>query len=160
MAAPNTRTAVESELHCSEISDTLQCNEKSMLQKEAPVSVRREVAAPVSSDAYAVNEPATGNALVSDDTATPVVVTRAAAMPEDALAQAKEDPASDEKMKRWSFGMGCGRVTTGSSNSINPFALTSASLLAFVLMPYNSPFFTEPHPKTRILPTMPFSFGP
>ena len=158
-AAPNTRTAVESELHCSEISDTLQCNEKSMLQKEAPVSVRGEVAAPVSSDAYAVNEPATGNALVSDDTATPVVVTRAAAMPEDALAQAKEDPASDEKMKRWSFGMGGGSVTTGSSNSINTFALNSASLPDLVLMQYNSPFFNEHAAKTRIRHKMPFSFG-
>ena len=61
--------------------------------------------------------------------------------------------------KRWSFGMGVGSVSAGTSNSLNAYALKNTSMTDLELLQLNSPYFNSQSPKTNIRHKTPVSVG-
>lgn len=76
----------------------------------------------------------------------------AAVMPEE--KEGKKTPS-----KRWSFGMGGGSVSAGTSNSLNGYALKSSVLMGEELSQLNSPYFNSQSSKTNIRHKTPVSLG-
>ena len=71
-------------------------------------------------------------------------------------------PVKTEKKvraKRWSFGMGGGSVSAGTSNSLNAYALKNTSMTDLELLQLNSPYFNSQSPKTNIRHKTPVSIG-
>ncbi len=63
------------------------------------------------------------------------------------------------RAKRWSFGMGGGSVSAGTSNSLNAYALKNTSMTDLELLQLNSPYFNSQSPKTNIRHKTPVSVG-
>ena len=75
---------------------------------------------------------------------------------------ADASPVKEEKkapLKRWSFGMGGGSVSAGTSNSLNTYALKNTLMTAQELLQLNSPYFNNQSPKTNIRHKTPVSVG-
>ena len=71
-------------------------------------------------------------------------------------------PVKTEKKvraKRWSFGMGGGSVSAGTSNSLNAYALKNTLMTDQELLQLNSPYFNSQSPKTNIRHKTPVSIG-
>ena len=63
------------------------------------------------------------------------------------------------RAKRWSFGMGGGSVSAGTSNSLNAYALKNTLMTDQELLQLNSPYFNSQSPKTNIRHKTPVSIG-
>lgn len=63
------------------------------------------------------------------------------------------------RTKRWSFGMGGGGVSAGTSNSLNAYALKSTLMMDQELLHLNSPYFNGQTPKTNFRHNTPVSVG-
>ncbi|MBO5226253.1 MAG: porin family protein [Parabacteroides sp.] len=65
----------------------------------------------------------------------------------------------EKSIKRWSFGVGGGSVTTGTSDALNIYALKSSSVADQELLQLNSAYFNEQSPKTNVHHKTPITFG-
>lgn len=75
----------------------------------------------------------------------------------DAAPVKKEEKKA--RVKRWSFGMGGGSVSAGTSNSLNAYALKNTMMTDQELLQLNSPYFNNQSPKTNIRHKTPVSIG-
>lgn len=75
----------------------------------------------------------------------------------DAAPVEKEEKKA--RAKRWSFGMGGGSVSAGTSNSLNAYALKNTMMADQELLQLNSPYFNNQSPKTNIRHKTPVSVG-
>lgn len=75
----------------------------------------------------------------------------------DAAPVEKEEKKA--RAKRWSFGMGGGSVSAGTSNSLNAYALKNTMMTDQELLQLNSPYFNNQSPKTNIRHKTPVSVG-
>lgn len=71
----------------------------------------------------------------------------------------KKEEKKEKKIKRWSFGMGGGSVSAGTSNSLNAYPLKNTMLTDKELLQLNSPYFNSEAPKTNIRHKTPVSLG-
>ena len=98
----------------------------------------------------------------NDDTVA-VVSSEAAEVVETRSLLADATPVKKEEKKapakRWSFGMGGGSVSAGTSNSINAYALKNTMMTDQELLQLNSPYFNSQSPKTKIRHKTPVSVG-
>lgn len=74
-------------------------------------------------------------------------------------AEPVKNEAKKARAKRWSFGMGGGSVSAGTSNSLNAYALKSTLMMDQELLQLNSPYFNNQSPKTNIRHKTPVSIG-
>ncbi len=75
----------------------------------------------------------------------------------DAAPVGKKEKSSPSR--KWGFGMGGGSVTTGTSNSLNTFALKNTLMTDQELLFLNAANFENTLPKTNIHHKTPVSFG-
>ena len=62
-------------------------------------------------------------------------------------------------VKKWSFGMGGGSVSAGTSNSLNAYVLKNTMMADQALSQLNSPYFNSQSPKTNVRHKTPVSIG-
>lgn len=63
------------------------------------------------------------------------------------------------QVKKWSFGMGGGSVSAGTSNSLNAYVLKNTMMADQALSQLNSPHFNSQSPKTNVRHKTPVSIG-
>lgn len=120
-----------------------------------PDDVKMTKAASLFSDTI-VAEDATEAAPAEEE----VVVSVAAETDKTLLAVAPATEIKEKKQRRWSFGMGGGSVTAGTTNSLNAYALKNTSIKDLALMYLNSPYFNDNEaPKTNIHHKTPVTVG-
>lgn len=136
-------------------------------QTVSPVAATLPVAAasPSQSDRTAIQAvPASEKEEAEAIAETPSEVSETTAPAETrASLLADAEPVKNEgkkaKAKRWSFGMGGGSVSAGTSNSLNAYALKSTLMMDQELLQLNSPYFNNQSPKTNIRHKTPVSIG-
>ena len=74
-----------------------------------------------------------------------------------AEASAGREPSS--RKRRWGFGMGAGSISSGTSNSLNTYALKNTSVTDQELLFLNSASFETSQPKTNVKHKTPVSVG-
>lgn len=112
----------------------------------------KDAVAVVASEAAEVAE--VTEAAVTTETAMP---TETHSLLADAALVEKEEMKT--RAKRWSFGMGGGSVSAGTSNSLNTYALKNTLMTDQELLQLNSPYFNNQSPKTNIRHKTPVSVG-
>lgn len=169
---------VESRLAAENIEATSQ---RAQATTEAPVVVlassspkragvaasTRQSQAILPEDAVAQTEAVEQQAVVAHQAAAvappaanePQEATPAAAAVAQQVVQTTEAKAKTKSPRKWGVGMGAGSLSSGTTNSVNGFALRSGAYHDDQLSSMNAVLFDNQLPKTNIKHKTPISFG-